>query len=218
MLAFDIETEGLDKYTHRITVACVLDPDRGISESFVFLQADQDACRSSVERFLQHLDEAEMLCAYNGARFDIPFIVHQFRVPHSRYSKWLVKLFDYFEACRLILSSTCSLNELLLTNGIQCKTSSGTQAVVWAQQGQWRDLCDYCMSDTALTHALCSKPVVSLPVGRGGHQRTPGALGSQGPADGWVECHKKMVGATVSTGQCEGTHMVLAFRRTPQPR
>jgi hypothetical protein len=34
MLAFDIETEGLKKSIHCITMACVYDPDRGIELSF----------------------------------------------------------------------------------------------------------------------------------------------------------------------------------------
>lgn len=199
MLAFDIETEGLDKYVHRITVACVLDPAKGLSESFVFLR-EQKTDSALVEAFLQRLDEADILCAFNGPRFDIPFIVHQFGVPHSRYSKWLLKLFDYYEVCRLMLSSTCSLNELLHTNGIPCKTSSGTQAIVWAKQGRWAELCDYCMSDTALTHTLCSRQTVSLPVG------APDLPSRRSGA--WIQCRKC---SAKRSGQLGTQDEMLAF-------
>jgi uncharacterized protein YprB with RNaseH-like and TPR domain len=38
MLAFDIETEGLDSDRDGITVASVYDPDRGIKKTFFFMR------------------------------------------------------------------------------------------------------------------------------------------------------------------------------------
>jgi uncharacterized protein YprB with RNaseH-like and TPR domain len=74
MLAFDIETEGLNSSTCRITVACVYDPDAGIKKTFNFIE---DGGRFEEERraeFIKCLDDAHSLCCYNGVRFDIPFI------------------------------------------------------------------------------------------------------------------------------------------------
>ena len=45
-----------------------------------------------------------------------------------------MKLFDYFEVCRLGFGSSCSLNNLLKANGEEVKSSSGAQAVQWAAE------------------------------------------------------------------------------------
>lgn len=155
MLAFDIETEGLNRFSDRITVACVYDPEKNIKEGFNLIAGD-DPERSAAE-FLRHLDEADSLCAFNGARFDLPFIIQRYNVPKQRYEPWFRKLFDYFEVCKILLGSSCSLNKLLEANGEQVKTSSGMQAVVWAKEGNWADLIDYCMSDTVLTHRISTR-------------------------------------------------------------
>lgn len=76
-------------------MACVYDPDRGIERSFNLKEDTPDGANAA--EFLRHLDEADVLCSFNGARFDIPFIVARYRVPAERYSRWYAKLFDYFE-------------------------------------------------------------------------------------------------------------------------
>jgi len=68
MLSFDLETTGLNPATCAITCACAYDPERGIERYFLFPLGDDP------EEFLQLLDEADRLCAFNGARFDIPFL------------------------------------------------------------------------------------------------------------------------------------------------
>jgi uncharacterized protein YprB with RNaseH-like and TPR domain len=76
MLAFDIETEGLDSRFDEITVACIYDGERGIKRTFNFAAAIKSRQKHDElkEAFLQALDEAETLCCFNGIRFDIPFI------------------------------------------------------------------------------------------------------------------------------------------------
>ena len=76
MLAFDIETEGLNSNIHRITVASVYDPDRNISHTYNFV-ADEKNYESERQAFLRCLDEAPALCCFNGVRFDIPFIAQR---------------------------------------------------------------------------------------------------------------------------------------------
>ena len=160
MLAFDIETEGFDALKHRITVACVYDPDAEIKKSFNFIVGGE----KSTEDFLKCLDDADSICAFNGARFDIPFIVKRFSVPKERYEKWYAKLFDYFEVCKVVFNSSCSLNNLLAANGQEVKSSTGAQAVEWAKEEKWDELVDYCMADTILTHQISSMPSVRIPL------------------------------------------------------
>lgn len=175
MLAFDIETEGLDSRTCRITVACVYDPDRGIQRAFNFVSSDDDkefAARR--DAFLQCLDDAPALCSFNGVRFDIPFIARRFDVPARRQGEWVLKLFDPFEVCKLGFGGTCSLNKLLMANGYcdggpeSCgKTGTGLQAIEWARNRDWEPLEEYCMADAVLTHRICTqahKHTIRLPL------------------------------------------------------
>ena len=76
----------------------------------------------------------------------------------------MLKLFDVFEVCRLVYGSSCSLNNLLLANGKEVKSSSGLQAVEWAREANWESLEDYCMQDTVLTHEISCSEHVELPL------------------------------------------------------
>ena len=153
MLAFDIETEGLNCTTNKIIVASVYDPDRGIQRTFNFM-ADPSKFESERDAFLQVMEDAPSLCSFNGVRFDIPFIAAQFGVPPDQHGRWVLKTLDYFEICKLCFGSSCSLNNLLLANSLETKSSHGLQAMEWARQGNWRDVEDYCMRDAVLTHQV----------------------------------------------------------------
>ncbi|NDC89829.1 MAG: hypothetical protein EB075_13725, partial [Bacteroidetes bacterium] len=150
------------------TVACVYDPDNGIEKSFNFFVGDVEAAKLD---FIRHLDDAESLCSFNGPRFDIPFVVHQFKVSDAQMQNWIGKTFDYFEICKIVFNSTCSLNALLEANGEKVKTSNGMQAVVWAEEGNWGDLVDYCMMDVKLTHKISTQKHVILPLRNRPHAR-----------------------------------------------
>jgi hypothetical protein len=76
----------------------------------------------------------------------------------------MLKLFDYFEVCRLVFGSSCSLDNLLKNNGHEVKTSSGKQAVEWAQKKEYKKLEDYCMQDTVLTHRISTAGLVNIPL------------------------------------------------------
>lgn len=192
MLSVDIETEGLNKYVDRITVACVYDPELCICRSFNFITGvsnnhsiqdgrvidqqnptPQELCSQEdfhenpamIKDFLSELDRADSICTFNGIRFDLPFIIHRFGVPESRYREWFVKTIDYFEVCKLVFSSTCSLDRLLSANGtVQTKTASGLQAIEWAREGRWIDLVEYCMMDAILAYNVSVKHIVKLPL------------------------------------------------------
>ena len=159
MLAFDIETLGLDPMQpgNRITVAAVYDPDTGVERVFNFLTGDNP------EDFLAMLDGAERLCAFNGARFDIPFIQKSLHVHPPRAQAWLAKLFDVFEICKLAINVTFSLNALLAENGMPTKTGSGLEAIALARKGDHERLQAYCMDDTRFTHQVSSLDRIALP-------------------------------------------------------
>lgn len=158
MLAFDLETLGPDVSIHDVTCAAVYDPDMGIERYFIFKPPRDDP-----EEFMLLLDHADRLCAFNGARFDIPLIVRCFKPAHDRVERWRLKLHDVFEACKLALDITFPLQALLELNNIPGKTGSGHDAVQMALNGQLEDLGAYCLNDTKRTHQVSSLPRILLP-------------------------------------------------------
>jgi hypothetical protein len=90
--------------------------------------------------------------------------VHRFNIPDEQQGRWVLKLFDYFEVCKLAFGSSCSLNNLLKANGEDVKSSSGAQAIEWAKNQEWELLEDYCMQDTVLTHKISTRAVVHIPL------------------------------------------------------
>ena len=110
MLAFDIETTGLDAETCEVTCACAYDPCLGVERSFLFALGD------SPDEFMGLLDEAPLLCAFNGVRFDIPFMCRRWGVSDERAGRWVAKLLDPFEACILGLVLYFLFNMMVFGN------------------------------------------------------------------------------------------------------
>ena len=162
ILAVDIETTGLDPRVDDVTCACVYDAEGGVARSFVFMR-DGPGAR---EEFLALLDTAPRLCAFNGVRFDLPFLARRWGLAPERVGAWVRKLVDPFEASKLALNRTFSLDRLLAANGLSGKTGSGLHAVTLAREGRWDELADYCMHDTRMTHAAVALPALLLPEAR----------------------------------------------------
>ena len=163
MLAFDLETTGLDPSRDAITCACAYDPAAGIDRLFFPPLGDD------LGPFFALLDAAPVLCAFNGARFDLKFLETRHALPAERVGAWALKLYDIYEACSLAFGSAFSLNALLGANGHACKTGSGKEAIVLAEQGRWEELGSYCRMDTVKTHEASSALCVRLPLrGRSG--------------------------------------------------
>lgn len=160
VLAVDIETTGLDPRVDDVTCACAFDPEGGISRAFVF---GRDGGAAGREEFLALLDAAPRLCAFNGVRFDLPFLARRWGLDAGRVGGWVRKLVDPFEASKLALGRTFSLDRLLAANGLSGKTGSGLQAVYMAREGRWDELAEYCMHDTRVTHAAVALPALRLP-------------------------------------------------------
>ena len=181
MVAFDIETTGLDPGTHRITAACLYgamdgprpgqriireahEPGPHVVRTYVFTDEAPEADLALREEFMSHLDSARSLCAFNGIRFDIPFLQRAWDVPHERVESWIVKTFDVFEVCKLALGSTFSLDRLLAANSLESKSGSGLHAIHLAKTGRWKELGEYCMQDTRMTYLVSSQCFIALPL------------------------------------------------------
>lgn len=168
ILAFDIETTGLDAGRDLITVAATYDGVRATAYRFVELDENgllryaADA-NEKMQQFCTALDRAPYLAAFNGVRFDVPFIVRAFKLPDEQGAQWVLKCLDIFEVCKAVRSRTFGLNMLLALNGFDAKTGSGANAVVQAQSGQFDELEAYCVDDAKLTHKVSALPVIALP-------------------------------------------------------
>ena len=158
MLAFDIETTGLDRERCLVTVVCTEDFRTGERRAYEFgrVAAEGDCGRERAQltaALVAAFDGAESLCAFNGVRFDVPFLHKALRLPEATVAAWLLKTTDILEACRLEVFGprhTFSLNLLCEHNGVQMKSSSGCEAVRMAADGRWQELHDYCADDVRI--------------------------------------------------------------------
>ena len=169
MLAFDLETTGLDPEVDRITCACVYAGDGAGRVYFFGGDGRPGEADDTPEAFFALLDAASRLCAFNGARFDIPFLQIRYGLSDARVGAWVLKLCDLYEACRLAFDSGFSLNALLAANGMESKTGTGGDAVQLARDGRWDELAAYCLQDAAKTHVVSSLGRVLLPTRRMGN-------------------------------------------------
>tara|TARA_B100000787_G_scaffold136310_1_gene105114 strand:- start:72 stop:629 length:558 start_codon:yes stop_codon:yes gene_type:complete len=160
MLAFDIETMGLDASKHPVTIVCTEDFASGAKKSYEFARVrvqEPHAHTQLLMEMVQDFEEASSLCSFNGIRFDIPFLQTAFRIDNATVTRWILKSTDILECCRLIHNNTFSLNLLCEKNNMPVKISSGLQAVKMAADGQWEDLEEYCQDDVAILCKLYRK-------------------------------------------------------------
>jgi len=156
MLVFDIETMGLDPSCHEVTVICTEDFHTGEKKTYNFgaLGINEDAARTALlQTVVCSFDSAEYLCAYNGIRFDLPFMQRALDVPSATVTAWVLKTVDLLEHLRLSGLPWSSLDALCAANGLATKTSSGMEAVHMAVRGNWVELEAYCAHDVVM---LCS--------------------------------------------------------------
>ena len=170
MVAFDIETHGLTPIVKPITAAAVYN-GCGLSKVFIFKGEDREADMLLREEFLNILDTAPRLCAFNGIRFDIPYIIKDWGLDPARAHDWVRKTVDVFEASKIGLQQTFKLAQLLAVNNMESKTGSGADAIILAQNKEWDKLGAYCLQDTRLTYLVTAQMAVVLPLHTSGRQR-----------------------------------------------
>lgn len=169
MLAFDIETTGLDFSKNVVTVVCTQDFHTGERRAYEFGRVR--ACEPQNEGLLrdeliQAFDAAAALCAFNGVRFDIPFLQAALKLSQETTAAWLIKTTDILEAARLGLfgpAHTFGLNLLCQHNQVPVKSGSGLQAIQFAHAGQWDALLSYCADDVRILCDLYRRRLLNNP-------------------------------------------------------
>jgi len=166
MVAFDLETMGLDPKVHPITAASICN-GYGFEKVYVFKGESVEEDLALRDEFMQYLDNAPSLCAFNGVKFDIPFMAKAWNLPLERVTGWILKTIDVFQICKLGIDQTFSLSKLLAANNLPCKTGSGLEAIQLAKDKKWEELGAYCAMDTKLTYQVTAQRVIALPVNWG---------------------------------------------------
>ena len=171
MLAFDIETTGLDGHKHDVTVVCTEDYHTGERIAYEFdrvKKTDPSRLEQLKQDLITAFNNASSLCAFNGIRFDIPFLRNCFKIDNNTVNAWLLKTTDILEACRLGKFGprhTFGLNLLCEFNGIKMKTSSGKEAIAMAHSNRWDELKNYCVEDVRILCDLYRKQHLHNPRG-----------------------------------------------------
>ena len=162
MLAFDIETLGLDMCRDAVTCIAIYDKDRGIEKVWDFV-TNQDANPAKLDEFVKYMNEADELAAFNGVRFDIPFLQIHFGLDNDLIQSWILKCFDLFEYFKSVHGLTFKLDLLLFENGLTQKIADGKQAIEFARQGETEKLKKYCLEDARLTWQVCQLEKLKIP-------------------------------------------------------
>lgn len=156
MLAFDIETFGLSPRSAKISVVCTECIFTGARRAFEFGRHDREVggiCPDMVASLVATLDAAASLSAFNGVRFDLPFLQVALGLPEATVRAWVLKTTDILECCRLLLGHTFKLDLLCETNGMPMKSGSGLFAIQLAREARWPELNAYCADDVGI---LCN--------------------------------------------------------------
>ena len=149
MLAFDIETTGLDPDHSLVTVVCTEDFETGERRAYEFARVR--ACEPQNEALLRDdlvraFDEADSLCAFTGVRFDIPFLHSALGLSLETIAEWLLKMMmttDILEAARPGLfgpAHTFGLNLLCQHNQVAVKRPASNQVRAGAALGRAKAL------------------------------------------------------------------------------
>lgn len=166
MLFFDIETTGLAAHD-TVTVVCTEQYESSARRVFNFARAATDEERAALrEELICEFDGASALCAYNGVRFDLPFMQRALAIPVANVTQWVLKTSDILEQLRLRDNATCKLDYLCTLNGVPSKSSSGLEAIRMAADGRWEELEMYCANDVRILCDLYRKRVLKHPVRR----------------------------------------------------
>lgn len=162
MLVFDIETEGLDASKHAVTIVCTENYFTGQKTAYEFARHPEQRLQL-LQALIVAFDEATSLSAFNGVRFDIPFLQQAFGIDHGTVQAWICKTSDILEQCRLRTGETFKLDMICKLNGLVGKSADGLQAIAMAQEGRFDELRDYCADDVSLLCRLYAKRLVMNP-------------------------------------------------------
>ena len=162
MLCFDIETTGLKAGRDVVTVVCAEDFATGARTTYEFYRYKERYAELRQD-LIEAFDAAHSLCAFNGVRFDLPFLAKFLSLGDDVVARWAMKTSDILEQSRLRYKTTFSLNMLCQHNGIPVKISDGKEAINMAHQGRFDELNEYCAMDVSILCDIYRKKFIRHP-------------------------------------------------------
>lgn len=151
---YDLETTGLSRFEHSITVmslivedTCTGDILQEITHNFI-LEAEagrEDDLRRRVHKLF---DECDRIIAFNGLGFDTPFLAHWLAPCFGPLvqERWAPKMIDFYKNAQDLLRVKIGLSKMCVDNGIMVqKSGTGLMAIEWAKERNFKDLEAYCM-------------------------------------------------------------------------
>jgi hypothetical protein len=174
VLYIDIETTGLSLDTENITVIGVVHIEyitpriknvcgvELLRKCFNVCIAVEEGTTSEIQIKKDVLDEMErcdIMVAYNGIKFDTPFILKWLGC-EERKQEFDDKTLDFYNVNRIVLSRSISMQQMCVNNKIIAKKyANGKQAIIWAEERNWTELEYYCMQDVNVMISLTEKAV-----------------------------------------------------------
>ena len=166
---FDIETTGLSVHKDEITVVCGVVQSIAARETYHELtlnllatRGDAAAHAEQCRTLCKTLDDARFIAAYNGRRFDLPFVARwarEQRVPADA-AAWNAKIIDFYQLILTHVGEHCKMQRVCEENRLPVeKSATGLDAVRWAQSGEWDCLVQYCMQDVHVLRAVLHRSV-----------------------------------------------------------
>ena len=164
-LCFDIETTGLDATRDEVTMICTQDLSTSEQKSYNFglLSLQDTSATALVQEVIKDFDEADCLCAFNGIRFDFPFMQQALDIHEDVITRWVLKTVDPLEYLRLSGHRTASLDKICIHNNIASKSSTGLRAIEMAREGLWDELEQYCQQDVSILCVLVKQRTFQHP-------------------------------------------------------
>jgi DEAD/DEAH box helicase domain-containing protein len=125
-------------------VSCVAVHDSAIDRTFIYNEHDLEEC-------VGHLNDADMLCSFNGREFDVPIL------QSITGADILSNHYDILqEIWRALPNRTkgYKLDDICKRLGVGEKNSNGASAIELYRDGDFRTLYSYCRNDVALTRKV----------------------------------------------------------------
>lgn len=82
------------------------------------------------DALLTELDRADVLVAYNGHQFDLPFLHEELVVDDAVMLRWQLKLFDPLSLTSSCYSRRIKLKYMLELNGLEEKSADGMEVTL----------------------------------------------------------------------------------------
>ena len=172
VLYIDIETTGLSIKTENITVIGIVVSEYRVPRTNnvsgieilrkcfnVCLAIEEGTEIQMKQNVLQEMENCDIMVAYNGIKFDTPFILKWLGI-EERKQEFDDKTLDFYNVNRIILSKSISMQQMCINNKIVAeKYANGKQAVIWASERNWTELEYYCMQDVNVMIMLTEKAI-----------------------------------------------------------